>query len=91
MSALARAGLAPRSCLLTTRGRKTGRPRTNPVAPVDMAGGANSGPDRRKLTATREGIQLHAWDASELSRKIAAEEMANGWPCKLDGRPVPSL
>ena len=53
--------------------------------------GASSGPDRRKLTASREGIQLHAWDAAGLSRKIAAEDMANGWPCKLDGRPVPSL
>ena len=52
---------------------------------------ANSGPDQRRLTASREGIQLHAWDAAELSRKIAAEEMANGWPCKLGGQPVPSL
>ena len=34
MSALVRAGLVPRSYLLTTRGRKTGRPRTNPVVPV---------------------------------------------------------
>jgi hypothetical protein len=31
MSALTRAGLVPRSYLLTTQGRKTGRPRTNPV------------------------------------------------------------
>ena len=31
MSALVRAGLVPRSYLLTTQGRKTGRPRTNPV------------------------------------------------------------
>ena len=38
MSALARAGLVPRSYLLTTRGRKTGRPRTNPVVPVDQGG-----------------------------------------------------
>jgi deazaflavin-dependent oxidoreductase (nitroreductase family) len=38
MSALARAGLVPRSCLLTTRGRKTGRPRTNPVIPVEHEG-----------------------------------------------------
>jgi hypothetical protein len=52
---------------------------------------ANSGPDRRKLTASREGIQLHAWDAAELSRMIAAEEIANGWPCKLGGQPVPRL
>jgi deazaflavin-dependent oxidoreductase (nitroreductase family) len=38
MSALVRAGLVPRSCLLTTRGRKTGRPRTNPVVPVEREG-----------------------------------------------------
>jgi deazaflavin-dependent oxidoreductase (nitroreductase family) len=38
MTALARAGLVPRSCLLTTRGRKTGRPRTNPVVPVEQGG-----------------------------------------------------
>jgi deazaflavin-dependent oxidoreductase (nitroreductase family) len=35
MSALVRAGLIPWSYVLTTRGRKTGRPRTNPVIPVD--------------------------------------------------------
>ena len=35
MSALVRAGLVPRSYLLTTRGRRTGRPRTNPVVPVE--------------------------------------------------------
>ena len=38
MSALVRVGLVPRSCLLTTRGRKTGRPRTNPVVPVECGG-----------------------------------------------------
>ena len=38
MSALVRAGLVPRSYLLTTQGRKTGRPRTNPVVPVDHGG-----------------------------------------------------
>jgi len=38
MSALARAGLVPRSYLLTTRGRKMGRPRTNPVVPVEHQG-----------------------------------------------------
>jgi deazaflavin-dependent oxidoreductase (nitroreductase family) len=38
MSALVRAGLVPRSCLLTTPGRKTGRPRTNPVVPVGHEG-----------------------------------------------------
>jgi len=38
MSAFVRAGLIPRSYLLTTRGRKTGRPRTNPVVPVEHGG-----------------------------------------------------
>ena len=38
MSALVRAGLVPRSYLLTTRGRKTGRARTNPVVPVEHDG-----------------------------------------------------
>jgi hypothetical protein len=33
MNALVRAGLVPRSYLLTTRGRKTGKPRTNPGGP----------------------------------------------------------
>jgi deazaflavin-dependent oxidoreductase (nitroreductase family) len=38
MSALVRAALVPRSYLLTTQGRKTGRPRTNPVVPVEYDG-----------------------------------------------------
>jgi deazaflavin-dependent oxidoreductase (nitroreductase family) len=38
MSALVRVGLVPRSRLLTTRGRKTGRPLTNPVVPVGLGG-----------------------------------------------------
>jgi deazaflavin-dependent oxidoreductase (nitroreductase family) len=38
MSVLVRAGLVPRSYLLTTRGRTTGRPRTNPVVPVEHGG-----------------------------------------------------
>jgi deazaflavin-dependent oxidoreductase (nitroreductase family) len=38
MSALVRAGLVPRSYLLTTQGRKTGQPRTNPVVPVEHGG-----------------------------------------------------
>jgi hypothetical protein len=41
---------------------------------------ANSGPDRRRLVATREGIRVDAWDAAELSAKIGAEEQAHGWP-----------
>jgi hypothetical protein len=40
---------------------------------------AASGPDSRRLTATREGIQVHAWTAAELSAKITAEEAANDW------------
>ncbi|HEV2374429.1 MAG TPA: nitroreductase family deazaflavin-dependent oxidoreductase [Streptosporangiaceae bacterium] len=38
MSGLVRAGLVPRSYLLTTRGRKTGQPRTNPVVLVEHDG-----------------------------------------------------
>jgi deazaflavin-dependent oxidoreductase (nitroreductase family) len=38
MSALVRAGLVPRSCLLTTQGRRTGRPRSNPVVPLQHDG-----------------------------------------------------
>ena len=38
MSALVGAGLVPRSYLLTTHGRTTGRPRTNPVVPVEHGG-----------------------------------------------------
>jgi len=38
MCVLVRAGLVPRSYLLTTRGRKTARPRTNPVVPVEHDG-----------------------------------------------------
>ena len=49
MSALVRAGLVPRSYLLTTRGRKTGRARTNPVVPVEHGG-------RRWLVAPYGGV-----------------------------------
>jgi deazaflavin-dependent oxidoreductase (nitroreductase family) len=38
MSVFIRAGLVPSTYLLTTRGRKTGRPRTNPVTVVDHDG-----------------------------------------------------
>ena len=38
MSALARAGLVPRSYLLSTRGRNSGLPRANPVVPVEHGG-----------------------------------------------------
>jgi hypothetical protein len=40
---------------------------------------AASGPDRRRLTATREGVRLTAWTAAELSRKIAERDAAHGW------------
>ncbi len=38
---------------------------------------AASGPDARRLVATRDGIQVHAWTAAELSRLISYEEAAN--------------
>ncbi|ETT26343.1 nitroreductase family deazaflavin-dependent oxidoreductase [Rhodococcus aetherivorans] len=38
MSALVRAGVVPHSYLLTTRGRRTGRKRANPVTVVEHAG-----------------------------------------------------
>lgn len=38
MSALVRAGIVPHSYLLTTRGRRTGRMRANPVTVVEHAG-----------------------------------------------------
>jgi deazaflavin-dependent oxidoreductase (nitroreductase family) len=38
MSVFIRLGLVPSTYLLTTRGRKTGRPRTNPVTVVDHDG-----------------------------------------------------
>ena len=40
---------------------------------------AASGPDARRLTATREGIRVTAWTAAELSRKIAERDAAHGW------------
>src|SRR5512140_364853 len=54
MSALVRAGLVPRSYLLTTRGRKTGQPRTNPVVPVGARRAALAG---RPLRAGVVGAQ----------------------------------
>lgn len=44
MSALVRVGLVPHSYLLTTQGRRTGKPRRNPVTIVEHA-------DRRWLVA----------------------------------------
>jgi hypothetical protein len=40
---------------------------------------AASGPDRRRLTATREGVRLAAWTAAELTRQIADAERTHGW------------
>jgi len=41
---------------------------------------ASSGPDFRILAATRQGIQVSAWDEAELGVKIADEERARTWP-----------
>jgi hypothetical protein len=41
-----------------------------------------SGPDARRLVARREGVELRAWTAGELSALIADEEIANGWRCR---------
>ena len=41
---------------------------------------AASGPDARRLTASRDGIQVHAWSAEQLSACIAYEEEQQGWP-----------
>jgi hypothetical protein len=41
---------------------------------------AASGPDHRRLTATREGVRVDAWTEAELSAAIAAGEAAHGWP-----------
>jgi hypothetical protein len=40
---------------------------------------AASGPDARRLTATREGIRLTAQDAAGLSTQIAERDAAHGW------------
>jgi len=41
---------------------------------------AASGPDSRRLTASRDGIQVHAWTAEQLSACITYEEQRNDWP-----------
>ena len=41
---------------------------------------AASGPDSRRLTASRDGIQAHAWTAEQLSACISYEEEQHGWP-----------
>jgi deazaflavin-dependent oxidoreductase (nitroreductase family) len=81
MSALVRAGLVPRSYLLTTRGRKTGRPRTNPVVPVEHDGRrwlvAPYGPVSWVLNARAAGrvTLTRGRNAREYAiREVAAEE-----------------
>lgn len=49
---------------------------------------AGSGPDSRRLTAARDGIQVHAWTAEQLSACIADEEERNGWPARRAGPAV---
>jgi hypothetical protein len=41
---------------------------------------AANGPDSRRLTASRDGIQVHAWTAEQLSACIAYEDEQHGWP-----------
>jgi hypothetical protein len=36
-----------------------------------------SGPDARRLWASRDGVLLSAWTAAELARKIRREEQAS--------------
>jgi deazaflavin-dependent oxidoreductase (nitroreductase family) len=81
MSALVRAGVLPRSYLLTTRGRKTGRPRTNPVVPVKRDGRrwlvAPYGPVSWVLNARAAGqvTLTRRRDAREYAiQEVAAEE-----------------
>ncbi len=41
---------------------------------------AGSGPDARRLVAMRDGIQVNAWSAAELSCSISHEEAAQANP-----------
>lgn len=41
---------------------------------------AGSGPDSRRLTASRGAVQVHAWTAEQLSACIAYEEEQHDWP-----------
>ncbi len=43
---------------------------------------------RLRLTASRDGIQVHAWTAEQLSACIAYEEERNGWPASQAGPAV---
>jgi len=40
---------------------------------------ADTGPDARRLAAVRECIRLTAWNAAELSARIADAERLQGW------------
>ena len=41
---------------------------------------AASGPDHRRLAATREGIRVTGWTPAELEALIVERERAHGWP-----------
>jgi deazaflavin-dependent oxidoreductase (nitroreductase family) len=73
VSGLIRAGLVPHSYLLTTRGRKTGLPRTNPVTLVERDG-------RRWLVAPYGAVSwvhnLRAAGRATLTRRGRAGEWA---------------
>lgn len=43
---------------------------------------ACSGPDRRRLTAYRDGVLLTAWSAAGLREKIAYEERVSNGPAQ---------
>jgi hypothetical protein len=47
-----------------------------------------TGPDYRRIVATRGGVQVHGWDYEEMSARLAHEEALRGWPCTLDGPPI---
>jgi deazaflavin-dependent oxidoreductase (nitroreductase family) len=81
VSVLIRAGIVPRSYLLTTRGRRTGRPRTTPVTVVERAGRrflvAPYGPVSWVLNARAAGrVTLsRGWRRSEYAlREVLADE-----------------
>ncbi len=46
----------------------------------------NSGPDQRRIWASRNGVLLSAWNAAELSRDIGREQAAKP---KLEGETSP--
>ena len=81
MSALTRAGLLPRSWLLATRGRQTGRPPTNPVAAVEHGGrrwlAARYGPVcwvQNARAAGRVGLTRRRDTRGDAIREASAQE-----------------